>query len=491
MSPSTSKTVNAFLTVLLVLGLVAAFGLKPGIAAPPRQLGPQTTSGNLIILRAGEGDLFLRVPPPASPSGLRIQSATINVEFVLGSLGGQACSAWPSNAKTAFAYAVSIWESLITSSVPIEVKACWTPLGPGILGAAGANYSLANFSGAPVSDTWYPAALANKLAGSDLYPSLHDIDAYFSSSYSNWYFGTDGNTPAGKYDFVTVVLHELGHGLGFSGSMEVGSPYCSGSNGCWGDATYGYPDIYDRFTENGSGQSLINDFPNDSGELAAQLQSDNLYFDGTNARAANGGNRPKLYAPASWESGSSYSHLDETTYNGTANALMTPILNGSESIHNPGPITLGIFQDIGWEVETADLSIAQQVMGGSNAAPGDPITITLSIQNVGTSSATGVVVTDTLSSDILSPSWDKSSSLTGTTARGGTTYVWDLPDLAASASGVITVYGTIDPSLSPGFVITNAATIGSSSADTDASNNSSMAIIGGYRVYLPLVFNND
>ncbi|MCK7534680.1 MAG: hypothetical protein MZV63_28610 [Marinilabiliales bacterium] len=32
-----------------------------------------------------------------------------------------------------------------------------------------------------------------------------------------WYFGTDGNTPELLYDFVTVVLHEIGHGLGFTG----------------------------------------------------------------------------------------------------------------------------------------------------------------------------------------------------------------------------------------------------------------------------------
>jgi hypothetical protein len=29
---------------------------------------------------------------------------------------------------------------------------------------------------------------------------------------------------------------------------------------------------------------------------------------------------------------------------------MTPSLSGNEAIHDPGPITLGIFADMGWEV---------------------------------------------------------------------------------------------------------------------------------------------
>ena len=38
---------------------------------------------------------------------------------------------------------------------------------------------------------------------------------------TDWYLGTDGNTPADAIDFTTAVLHELAHGLGFAGSMRV------------------------------------------------------------------------------------------------------------------------------------------------------------------------------------------------------------------------------------------------------------------------------
>ncbi|MDH3267723.1 MAG: hypothetical protein OEM46_02595 [Ignavibacteria bacterium] len=64
----------------------------------------------------------------------------------------------------------------------------WTPLPSGVLGSAGANYIAANFPSAPLSNTWYPAALANALAGFDLSVPDHDINANFNSTFPNWYF---------------------------------------------------------------------------------------------------------------------------------------------------------------------------------------------------------------------------------------------------------------------------------------------------------------
>ena len=59
-------------------------------------------------------------------------------------------------------------------------------------------------------------ALADAIAGRDTYAGRVDLTASFNSNDKvNWYYGTDGNTPSGQFDFVTVVLHELGHGLGF------------------------------------------------------------------------------------------------------------------------------------------------------------------------------------------------------------------------------------------------------------------------------------
>lgn len=111
----------------------------------------------------------------------------------------------------------------------------------------------------------------------------------------------------------------------------------------------GYPDIYDHFVENGTAQSLLTAFTSGTAELAAQLQGNSLYWNGSNGVVAAGGSKPRMYAPATWAQGSSYSHLNETTYPaGDANSLMTYAIGSAEAIHNPGPITRGMFTDMGW-----------------------------------------------------------------------------------------------------------------------------------------------
>jgi FG-GAP repeat len=246
-------------------------------------------------------------------------------------------------AQTAFQAAVNVWAAQIQSSVPIRVVANWRPLGSGVLGSARPTYVFRNFPGATYSNTWFPVAVANKLRGTDLAPNDDDIEANFNSSF-NWYLGTDGNAGM-QFDLMTVVLHELGHGLGFMGSMNR-----TGSIGSWGAST-AYPFVYDQFAINGASQSLLNTmlFPNPSSALGAQLVSNNVFFNGLNARDANGGIASKLYAPNPWLSSSSYSHLDESAYpNGNLNSLMTPALGPGEAIHDLGAIVRGMFLDMGW-----------------------------------------------------------------------------------------------------------------------------------------------
>lgn len=57
----------------------------------------------------------------------------------------------------------------------------------------------------------------------------------------------------------------------------------------------------------------------------------------------------KIYAPTTFNGGSSISHLDELTFNGTPNALMTPQIAAQERIRNPG-IGTDILNNLGWEM---------------------------------------------------------------------------------------------------------------------------------------------
>ncbi|MGB3759311.1 MAG: hypothetical protein WBA07_23515, partial [Rivularia sp. (in: cyanobacteria)] len=249
-------------------------------------------------------------------------------------------------AKNAFEYAVTIWEGWIKSDVAIEVDAYWQDLsqyGSGVLGAASPYSFRRNFTGATQENTYYAMPLANHLAGEDLNGGSAEVEAWFNSGFSNWYFGTDGEASTGKYDFTTVVLHELGHGFGLTDFIDYNS----------GTGSYGNT-IFESFIVNGNNQNLKT-FTNNSKELGTQLTSNNLFFNGANAIAANGGEPVKLYAPGKWEYGSSVAHLDEKTYpQGDTGSLMTPYFKAGEAIHHPGAITLGVLEDLGWDINEVD-----------------------------------------------------------------------------------------------------------------------------------------
>ena len=172
---------------------------------------------------------------------------------------------------------------------------------------------------------------------------------------------------------MTVVLHEVGHGLGFVGGFSSQSGI--------GRLTFSLPFVYDRFAVSGEGDALLN-IAQPSVELHAQLTSNNTFVNGPNGIAGNGGQHPKLEthhftnffgvtSDNGWRAGSSYSHVDDVEYTGTANGLMTWALNTNEVYTDPGPILKGIFEDFGWTIATT---------GGpppiTSPAPGSTLTST-------------------------------------------------------------------------------------------------------------------
>lgn len=261
-------------------------------------------------------------------------------------------------AKLAFQAAVDVWARIVASPIPIKVNAHFEAQPPNVLGSARAT---SGYSCPCLGDgiSAYPSALADVLNNADIAPAASDIEASFTTdeSLSHFYYGTDGAPGAGQVDFESVVLHELGHGLGFAGSMVI----LANGNGHYATT----PSIFDRSPyDAATAGALVLSQPNDSTALAAVLTSGSVYWGGANGVTANGGARPRMYAPPTFESGSTYSHLDEATYGlGNASSLMTPQISAQEVIHSPGPLAVGVLKDEGW---TASLPPAT-----APAAPGN------------------------------------------------------------------------------------------------------------------------
>lgn len=243
----------------------------------------------------------------------------------------------PDRARAAIEAGVKAWEGSFESKVPITVSAFWDRTAPyGVLGTARPGRYFNNFEGAPDRDLWYASALANALAGRDLDPRNPEVVIRISA-FPFWYLGTDGKPGQSQFDLVSVVLHEIGHGLGFLSNAE----FISYNN--FGAMTQ--PTPFDAYVELPDGKRLM-DLPSPSLELGSAITG-TLLWSGARAISANGNVKPLLYTPKTFEVGSSVSHLDEATFTrGTINAAMTPNLASGEVLSSPGPIAEAMIEDM-------------------------------------------------------------------------------------------------------------------------------------------------
>jgi hypothetical protein len=313
-----------------------------------------------LILRVIPLSLLVSLLTPASAPALNFYSAPANNwSYILATdesvtsliqtpntsnLEGSAKSEWkvnyknfPENAQRAVQQAIDIWCRNFESKVTINVDAVWeTNKNSQVLGAARSGYYFNSFPGAPDEDLWYPAALANTLAEKDLNPNQSEIILSINST-PNWYYGIDGRPTPNTYDLVSVVLHEVAHGLGFMSNAQY--------DRFQGTALLSQPTPFDAYVQLPDGKTF-NNFCSSSSELGKAMINP-LVWSGELGIAANNGVKPKLFTPAPFEDGSSISHLDERTFDsGGINTMMTPNLDQGEVFTGPGPIALAMIQDM-------------------------------------------------------------------------------------------------------------------------------------------------
>lgn len=209
-------------------------------------------------------------------------------------VGGNAGTTRGEQASIVFQFAADLWGSVLESDVDIINTATFKPLtctaASGVLGSSG-TYRIFRFNApAPagaLADTWYHSALTDALGNADAntehgYPAdTPDITSQFNSQLgmtgclegSGWYFGLDGNTPANRISLLDVIMHEMAHGLGFSGFTSLTTGAMSG----------GWPDIYSTFVrDNILGKSWLN--MTNAERVAAAKHDSYLVFTGSNVR---------------------------------------------------------------------------------------------------------------------------------------------------------------------------------------------------------------
>lgn len=262
--------------------------------------------------------------------------ATIDVSY----------SNFPDDAKKAFQAAVDVWKSVLISKVPIKITASWEGITANTLATSGAKKVYKNFANVPIKEVWYPSALAESIAGVNLNGTEADVAITVNKNVS-WSFDTDGTRQAFKYDLMTVILHEIAHGLGFTTTMKLAGT--NETQAQWG--IDGLPLIYDIFAQRSNGQVLTNTaiIGNPSIQLKAAITSQDVFFKISSGPLAS--DFPKMYAPTAYRSGGTLSHLDEFKYpKGSENSLMSPQIGAAEINHFPGQVILGILNQIGWGV---------------------------------------------------------------------------------------------------------------------------------------------
>ena len=369
-----------------------------------------------------------RMPQGLTPSGkyaLAPPAANISVNY----------TGFTPEAQAAFQRAVDIWSSLLITTVPIEIEASFDSLDSDVLGAAAPSTFFCT------TMICVPVGLVNQLRDEDLDLDESDIEIIMSDS-EDWYYGLDGNPGEDQFDFVSVVLHEIGHGLGFIDTFEIEEEEEEAGYGLGDD---NLPTVFDLHIFDTEINQLVDEdeYTNPSTELTDAVTGIKLFWLGLKTLTANGGFSPVLlWAPEDFDRPSSVAHLDQHAYPpGTPNELMNPSQPSGMATHEPGPIVLAMLEDMLWTIREQTLQIPH--FGVGSGLSSDAV-----VTNLSSTETASVAI------DIWSP---EGSALDGNLILGVGA---DRFDLSPSGSRTLTL------SNDEGGVLTGSMTV---SSDTPVS----------------------
>ncbi|MDT7934345.1 MAG: NF038122 family metalloprotease [Sphingomonadaceae bacterium] len=233
-----------------------------------------------LVADSGSNYTLTRDPvPPRLGSGLQFNLLFLGTGFSSGD---------GPLARAAFQRAASVWSSYLRDPVTITLELQFNPLAPNVLGSTGSTTNQASYStirqalAADATSRFDRTAVANLETGNAISfvsnepPSAGPINAAtkffdnnnttdnlniqvntanvkalggiptytaanvnrsdgsitFSSNFS-WDYDPDDGIDTGKFDFVGVAVHEIGHALGFRSGVDLADsnalPYVSGA----------------------------------------------------------------------------------------------------------------------------------------------------------------------------------------------------------------------------------------------------------------------
>ncbi len=363
----------------------------------------------------------------------------------------------------AFQAAADDWGAILKSDITIEIDAAMTALacasGGGTLGFAGPKgMALANFTNAPVADTFFPQALANSLDGSDLDGDDADIEAQFNRLVDDddpncitglsWSYVIGVAAPLNTLPFTETVLHELGHGLGFITFTDLST----------GERLGDLPDHYNRhLVDETPAPTDWNDLDN-AGRIAAAIDTGELTWDGPEVdnvdESLTAGLHPTsgrtiMYAPAPLEVGSSVSHWDTAMEpDELMEPLATPTIDRLMTNH--------LMLDLGWNGLVS--MVVTKTDGLSDIDSGSATSYTVTVTNNGPGDiwATDASVADTFPAALLNPTWTCAGS--GGATCGAANGNGDINTTVSVPLGGVATF-TINATVDPGFTGTLSNTV--------------------------------
>jgi len=236
-------------------------------------------------------------------------------------------------------YALSLWSQKLAGTVPVKINVDSKNLqNPNVIGQSWQMTMAQNTGQVPTSptETWYPGSLWNQLVG---FPQIagYNIKLEMNSQFS-FYYGITGNPSGSQIDWVTTMLHEVNHGLGFF-------PICQSNGSYYANNNTQNPGIFDRQLFQGTNGPCLTDL--NQSERAALMKSNNLYAGAPDSYLlAAHGSRVKMYAPTSYQSGSSCSHWDSYQ---SFTTFMKYYIDWGWKWETITTREVGILKDIGWK----------------------------------------------------------------------------------------------------------------------------------------------